>query len=184
MIDDNGVEYLSFPAQLFVEAVDFLRSQGYLKLTGSAAVVSTPLHGTQISAVRASSGGVLPVPIFGQSPVQTAQQVERTVPLAGPPFQNLSYSIPTLNEDTIISDDSTIIVEDNEDGNEDVEMEPIGDEVVSKYNTIASDRKAAAEKVGDVEKKVSRPVRIDYGKQIKEKIEQQAEDDYEKYEEV
>jgi len=173
-IDDNGVEYLSFPAQLFVEIVDFLRSQGYLKLTGSAAVVSTPLHGTQISAVRASSGGVLPVPIFGQAPVQTTQQEERIVPVASSPFQSLSYSVPMSNEGTMISDD----------GNEDVEMEPIGNEATSKYKAIAADRKAAAEKVVDVEKKISRPVRIDYGQQIKEKIKQQAEDDYERYEEV
>jgi len=185
-IDDNGVEFLSFPVQLLVETVDYLRSQGYLKLSdSSAAVVPTPFYGTQVSAVRGEPGGVLPVPVLGQNPVKQIFRNEETKVIlpAGPPLQSLSSggSLPVPNEGTMISGDGEVIIENE--GDEDVEMEPIGDTEVSKYHNIAEERKAAAEKVGDVEGRVARPVRVDYGQQMKEKIERQADADYNDYEE-
>jgi len=188
-ITDNGVEYLSFPAQLLVETVDFLRSQGYLKLSGVASTGASPLHGTQISQNR--STGVLPMPNFsGQSastvvPIQAGAKKEKPYLPPGPPLQSLS-SAPMSNESSIVVDDGEYITEEDYEDDEDIDMEPVGDGQAAEFQKLADARAAAAEKasVAGSEVKVARPVRVDYGQQVKQKIEQQAEEDYEDYEEV
>lgn len=180
LTSDLGVDYLSFPVQLLVETIDFLRSQGYLRLAGMASVVPSSTGGTQIS--RGSSAGILPMPDLsgGNSSSLPKPVVEKTAAEAGPPLQSL-LSVPMSNESAMINGNGEIVVDDTLDGDADVEM--ADDVLESEYDEIVKERKEAFKRAENIENRVSRAKRVDYGERIKKKLEQQHEAEYEEYEE-